>query len=124
MPTPISAQRRDENTGALEMDFTAIPTADETDWILTTSVPACRVLIVAEGVLTIQVRNGPSGGFTRVNPATPEYWLAPTATEWGYMRDLVPSEFRLRNDSGGALSATVILLPGVQQGIAASPAAR
>ena len=123
MPTAATSVRTDPEGGKEERDFT-LPIMTESDWIVTTAIPNCRVMIVADGAVQIQMRNGPTGASLARPPAVNAYWLEPTATEWGFMRDLVPPEFRIYNPSAiSAVSATVILLPGTQAAIpaAASP---
>lgn len=110
MPGLASPTRVSED-GRIEIDL-SLDTVTASDWISTEKVKDCRVLIVAEGVLQIQIRNG-AGALAVRPPAVNQYWLEPTATQWGYMIDLVPAEFRLYNATGGTLAATVVLIPGV-----------
>ena len=123
MPVAASAVRDTAENGQKEFDF-SIPTMTDSDWIVTTTIPNCRVMIVADGVIQIQMRNGPTGAALARPPAVTAYWLEPTATEWGVMRDLVPPEFRLYNATAGALNATVILIPGTEAAIPAASSPR
>ena len=120
---PVDATTRAQfEDGRVQEDYD-IPAADATDWISTLSVPGCSVIIVAEAALEIQMRDA-GGGFTRVAPAgATDLWTKATATEWGFMRSLVPREFRLYNATGGSVAATVHLIPGaVHSQVAAVPA--
>lgn len=100
----------------------SVPTADTTDWISTEDVPGGSVLILSDQALTIQVRN--SAGDIITLPTFADAWLNPAALVAGYIRLLVPPEFRLSNSSGVTADVTVHLLPASAAGqVLGAPAA-
>lgn len=115
-PTPVSELESGHST----YEF-ALANGDSTEDI--NAEAYAWAVLIADVAMTIEIPNHDASNYSGI-PAGQTFWINPTATLAGTMVDYLPPRFRLSNNSGGAGTVTVRLVPRTAVAGGAVPAPR